>query len=122
MLERRPKIGERWNVVQLAALSLARFDTFKSADGTESVLSSMLSHGVLGKVSTMHSRIESRLGKPNSERSNESYVASPSERVIDLFVDIEGREWDGEKWNKTLKDANGKLVFKKVAESLFGAP
>lgn len=82
----------------------------------------MLSHGVLGKVSTMHSRMEARRGKANSERAVDIDAASPCERVIELFVDIDGREWDGAHWMGRLKPGSKPLGFKEVQDSLFGAP
>lgn len=121
MLERRPSVAARFNVVQLAALSLARLDTFKASEAAdaESVLKSMMDGGVLGKVGNFHSRIEARTGKPTSERSKDLDLASPCGRIIELKIDIAGREWEGGKWAKQLK---GDQKFKEVQESLFGAP
>ncbi|KAI9015954.1 hypothetical protein DFJ74DRAFT_678904 [Hyaloraphidium curvatum] len=117
VLERRGSIAKRWNVVQLAALSLAKFDTFRASPDGPSVLSSMMEHGVLGKVGVMQSRMEARRGKAHSERSKDMDIASPCDRAVDLFVDIEGREWDAERWK-----ARPVMPFKDVRNSLFGCP
>ncbi|KAJ3334998.1 hypothetical protein HDU93_006868 [Gonapodya sp. JEL0774] len=98
VLERRPAIASRWNTIQIAGLSLSRFASWTTPDGSASVYSSMVDAGVLGETMQLTSHMEHRLGKPRSERGETEDVANPCTRVVRLFLDMEKTEYDAKKF------------------------